>query len=37
MLVKVTANSRTLDGASRKIRRALGEFRIRGVKTNMPF
>ncbi|WP_142785165.1 pyruvate carboxylase [Changchengzhania lutea] len=37
MLVKVTANSRTLDGASRKIQRALSEFRIRGVKTNMPF
>ncbi len=37
MLVKVTANSKTLDGASRKIRRALAEFRIRGVKTNMPF
>ncbi|MEL0454902.1 pyruvate carboxylase [Flavobacteriaceae bacterium SZ-1-7] len=37
MLVKVTAHSRTLDGASRKIRRALAEFRIRGVKTNMPF
>ncbi|WP_397447061.1 pyruvate carboxylase [Polaribacter sp. R77954] len=37
MLVKVTANSRTLDGAARKIRRALSEFRIRGVKTNMPF
>ena len=37
MLVKVTANSRTLDGATRKIRRALREFRIRGVKTNMPF
>ena len=37
MLVKVTANSRTLDGAARKIRRALYEFRIRGVKTNMDF
>ncbi|WP_026775141.1 pyruvate carboxylase [Polaribacter sp. Hel_I_88] len=37
MLVKVTSNSRTLDGAARKIRRALSEFRIRGVKTNMPF
>ncbi len=37
MLVKVTANSRTLDGACRKMRRALAEFRIRGVKTNMPF
>ncbi|MDD7886917.1 pyruvate carboxylase [Flavivirga sp. 57AJ16] len=37
MLVKVTANSRTLDGASRKVIRALSEFRIRGVKTNIPF
>lgn len=37
MLVKVSANSRTLDGACRKMRRALSEFRIRGVKTNMPF
>jgi len=37
MLVKITANSRTLDGACRKIRRAIAEFRIRGVKTNMPF
>ena len=37
MLVKVTANSRTLDGACRKVRRALTEFRIRGVKTNMLF
>jgi pyruvate carboxylase len=37
MLVKVTANSRTLDGACRKVRRALAEFRIRGVKTNMSF
>ena len=37
MLVKVTANSRTLDGACRKVRRAMAEFRIRGVKTNMSF
>ena len=37
MLVKVSANSRTLDGACRKMRRALSEFRIRGVKTNMGF
>jgi len=37
MLVKVTASSRTLDGACRKMRRALAEFRIRGVKTNMQF
>jgi len=37
MLVKVTASSKTLDGACRKMRRAVAEFRIRGVKTNMPF
>lgn len=37
MLVKVSANSRTLDGACRKMRRALAEFRVRGVKTNIPF
>jgi len=37
MLVKVTANSRTLDGACRKMRRVLAEFRVRGVKTNMAF
>ncbi|RZT00135.1 pyruvate carboxylase [Aquimarina brevivitae] len=37
MLVKVSASGRTLDGACRKMRRALSEFRIRGVKSNMPF
>lgn len=37
MLVKVSASSRTLDGACRKMRRALLEFRIRGVKTNIAF
>lgn len=37
MLVKVSARSRTLDGCCRKMRRALAEFRIRGLKTNMPF
>ena len=37
MLVKVSAQSRTLDGAIRKMDRALQEFRIRGVKTNIPF
>ncbi len=37
MLTKITANSRTLDGACRKMRRALAEFRVRGVKTNMAF
>ena len=37
MLVKVSAQSRTLDGACRKMGRALKEFRIRGVKTNIQF
>lgn len=37
LLVKVTAWGRTLDGASQRMHRALREFRIRGVKTNMPF
>ncbi|MGI9552470.1 MAG: pyruvate carboxylase [Aurantibacter sp.] len=37
MLVKVSALSRTLDGSCRKMRRALAEFRIRGLKTNMAF
>ncbi len=37
MLVKVSAHGRTLEGASRKMNRALTEFRIRGVKTNISF
>jgi len=37
MLVKVSAHGRTLDGATRKMSRALKEFRIRGVKTNIHF
>ncbi len=37
MLVKVSAHGRTLDGATRKMVRALREFRIRGVKTNISF
>lgn len=37
MLVKVTAWGRTLDGAAERLHRALTEFRIRGVKTNMGF
>lgn len=37
MLVKVSAHSHTLDGASRKMHRALREFRTRGVKTNVSF
>ncbi len=37
MLVKVSSHGRTLDGAIRKMIRALKEFRIRGVKTNIHF
>ncbi|MEO8146496.1 MAG: pyruvate carboxylase [Bacteroidia bacterium] len=37
MLAKVTAKGRTLKGASARMLRTLAEFRIRGVKTNMPF
>ncbi len=37
LLVKVSASDKTLEGACRRMRRALAEFRIRGVKTNMGF
>ncbi len=37
MLVKVTAWGRTLKGASQRLHRALREFRIRGVSTNIGF
>ena len=37
MLVKVSAQSRSLEGATRKMTRALREFRVRGVKTNIKF
>lgn len=37
MLVKVTASGRTLKGVSQRLHRALTEFRIRGVKTNIQF
>ena len=37
MLVKLTATARTFEGACRRMDRALREFRIRGVKTNIPF
>lgn len=37
MIVKVSARSRTLNGAIQNLKRALAEFRIRGVKTNIPF
>ena len=37
LLVKLTARSRNLEGAIVRARRALAEFRIRGVATNIPF
>jgi len=37
MLVKVTASGRTMEGAADRLHRALREFRIRGVKTNIGF
>lgn len=37
MLVKVTGWGRTQKGASQRLHRALREFRIRGVKTNISF
>ena len=37
MLVKVSAHSRTLEGACKKMTRTLSEFRIRGVEHNIPF
>ena len=37
MLIKVSAKGRTLWGAAVRLHRALREFRIRGVKTNIDF
>jgi len=37
LLVKVTAWGRTLPGSAQRMHRALREFRIRGVKTNIGF
>ena len=37
MLVKVTARGRNLREAAKRMERCLQEFRIRGVKTNIPF
>ncbi|MEZ6054105.1 MAG: pyruvate carboxylase [Planctomycetaceae bacterium] len=37
LLVKVTAWARRFPDAARRIERCLQEFRIRGVKTNIPF
>ncbi|KAF3697656.1 Pyruvate carboxylase, mitochondrial [Channa argus] len=37
LLVKVIASGKDLQKASSKMSRALAEFRVRGVKTNIPF
>lgn len=37
MLAKITAHGRTLNAAAARMHRTLTEFRIRGVKTNIPF
>ncbi|MDX2063876.1 MAG: pyruvate carboxylase [Bacteroidia bacterium] len=37
MLVKITASGRSMQGACQRLVRTLSEFRIRGVKTNIPF
>ncbi|MCA9681481.1 MAG: pyruvate carboxylase, partial [Myxococcales bacterium] len=37
LLAKVTATALDFPGATAKLHRALAEFRIRGVKTNIPF
>ncbi len=37
LLVKITGYGRTFDLALQRVDRALREFRIRGVKTNIPF
>jgi pyruvate carboxylase len=37
LLVKVSARGRTFVDAARRMERCLQEFRIRGVKTNIPF
>lgn len=37
MIVKVTASGRTLSGTTQRLLRALSEFRVRGVSTNILF
>ncbi|MEW2082774.1 pyruvate carboxylase [Streptomyces sp. NPDC005283] len=37
MLVKLTCHGHDFDNAARRARRAIAEFRIRGVATNLPF
>jgi len=37
MLVKISARAKSFDRAANRMQRALNEFRVRGVKTNIPF
>ncbi|MCB0329025.1 MAG: pyruvate carboxylase [Bdellovibrionales bacterium] len=37
LLVKITASGRSFEGTISRLSRALREFRVRGVKTNIPF
>ena len=37
MLVKLVSSARTYEAAMQRTQRALSEFRVRGVKTNIPF
>lgn len=37
LLVKLTGRGLTLDAAAKRLRRALAEFRVRGVRTNVAF
>src|SRR5438477_13175078 len=37
LLVKVTAQGLAFTDAARRMKRSLEEFRVRGVKTNIPF
>ncbi|MCI5064825.1 pyruvate carboxylase [bacterium] len=37
LLVKITASGRSFHGAVERLSRAIREFRVRGVKTNIPF
>ncbi|MBP9838228.1 MAG: pyruvate carboxylase [Proteobacteria bacterium] len=37
LLVKITARGNSIPEAARRLKRALAEFRVRGVNTNIPF
>ena len=37
LLVKCIAHAHTFEGAARKLESALSEFRLRGIRTNVPF